>query len=373
MTMKKYSVFLWEPYVCAHMLPWVYGIVKDERVKAVYYIAPCTVIDYRKSMGWSDEDLPKDDGVNYIIDPDDVRLKAIYETDTENAIHIYHGLAVNHIEGHYFKFGLKYNVKRSICYEGPKTLFHPLWQHYLNFYLRKYKYVKYIDNVFAIGDASEKYYKSISKKWNVYPFMYATKAPATISVQRKETFMNVCYVGTLSDLKNVSYMIDELSSLPKSSYHLDIYGDGEERGKIEKQIDALGLSDVVSIKGYQKLEVIYDVLPQYDVLCLPSKLDGWGAVVNEAVMRGVYALCSDQCGAAQMLKNHLLGKSFELKSGALAKEFSYVLDHLASIREQTQQRIEWCKRITGDVIGRYILDKILLGNNSRNLYDEPNR
>ncbi len=368
----EYTVFLWEPYICAHLLPWVHGLVKDKRVKAVYYIAPCAVIAYRKEMGWSENDIPKNDGVNYIIAPDDKKLKEIYETDTDTAIHIYHGLAVNKIEGHYFKFGLKYKINRSICYEGPKTLFHPLWQHYLNFYLRKYMYVKYINNVFAIGEQSEKYYRSLSKKWNVYPFMYATETPNNLIIPNKPIFMNVCYVGTLSDLKNVSYLINELYMLPKSSFHLDIYGDGEKRAEIEEQISSLGLSDYVSIKGYQKLNVIYDVLPQYDVLCLPSKLDGWGAVINEAVMRGVYALCSDQCGAASMLKNRLLGSSFKLKQGALAKEFIYVLSNLSFIRSQAQQRVEWCKRITGDVIGKYILDKILLGNNSRNLYDAPN-
>ena len=78
-----YTIFLWEPYICAHILPWAHGLVKDKRVKAVYYIAPCAVIAYRKEMGWSENDIPKNDGVNYIIAPDDKKFKEIYETDTD--------------------------------------------------------------------------------------------------------------------------------------------------------------------------------------------------------------------------------------------------------------------------------------------------
>ena len=78
----EYTVFLWEPYICAHLLPWVHGLVKDKRVKAVYYIAPCAVIAYRKEMGWSENDIPKNDGVNYIIAPDDKNIKDIDEKES---------------------------------------------------------------------------------------------------------------------------------------------------------------------------------------------------------------------------------------------------------------------------------------------------
>ncbi len=38
--------------------------------------------------------------------------------DTDTAIHIYHGLAVNKIEGHYFKFGWKLNYNPSEKFDG---------------------------------------------------------------------------------------------------------------------------------------------------------------------------------------------------------------------------------------------------------------
>ena len=39
-----------------------------------------------------------------------------------------------------------------------------------------------------------------------------------------------------------------------------------------------------------------------DCLVLPSRFDGWGAVVSESLMAGVPAICSDACGASVVVR-----------------------------------------------------------------------
>ena len=43
---------------------------------------------------------------------------------------------------------------------------------------------------------------------------------------------------------------------------------------------------------------------------LPSRYDGWGVVVNEALMAGVPVMCSDQVGASAVIEKWQCGTIF---------------------------------------------------------------
>jgi glycosyltransferase involved in cell wall biosynthesis len=47
-----------------------------------------------------------------------------------------------------------------------------------------------------------------------------------------------------------------------------------------------------------------------DVLVLPSRWDGWGMVVNEALTAGVPVIVSDRCGAADLIQHGVNGFVF---------------------------------------------------------------
>src|SRR5262249_31588999 len=44
------------------------------------------------------------------------------------------------------------------------------------------------------------------------------------------------------------------------------------------------------------------LLKDVDCLVLPSDHEGWGAVVSEALLSGVPAVCSDRCGVAEVVR-----------------------------------------------------------------------
>ncbi len=51
-----------------------------------------------------------------------------------------------------------------------------------------------------------------------------------------------------------------------------------------------------------------------DLLILPSIFDGWGAVVNEALGRGMRVLCSNGCGSSVLLDGEQRGSVFNLEA-----------------------------------------------------------
>ena len=52
-------------------------------------------------------------------------------------------------------------------------------------------------------------------------------------------------------------------------------------------------------------------MSNYDILVLPSRFDGWGVVVNEAIIARIPVLCSSNVGASGMIKLYECGLIFE--------------------------------------------------------------
>ena len=55
---------------------------------------------------------------------------------------------------------------------------------------------------------------------------------------------------------------------------------------------------------------IPEVICESDCLVLPSRYDGWGAVISEALMVGTPVICSDNCGAANVVTASNVGSVF---------------------------------------------------------------
>ncbi|MDF0733874.1 glycosyltransferase [Pseudomonas entomophila] len=100
-------------------------------------------------------------------------------------------------------------------------------------------------------------------------------------------------VGRLVEGKGFEMLIEAFVELHarQPDAHLVIIGDGELKASLTSRVEALGLDDCVSLCGYrQDLSQLYRAL---DWLLVPSRSEGLGLVVQEAVLADVPVLCSD--------------------------------------------------------------------------------
>src|SRR5262249_25009366 len=65
-----------------------------------------------------------------------------------------------------------------------------------------------------------------------------------------------------------------------------IYGDGPEHGDVLRQIVSYGLEDVVEAPGFVEQEQVEEALRRALCLVLPSRREGYGLIVVEAIARG---------------------------------------------------------------------------------------
>ncbi|BBH43996.1 glycosyltransferase [Pseudomonas sp. KU43P] len=100
-------------------------------------------------------------------------------------------------------------------------------------------------------------------------------------------------VGRLVESKGFEMLIEAFAkgSALQPDMHLAIIGDGPLRAALQVRIDALGLRDRVHLCGYR--DDLRQLYCAFDWLLVPSRAEGLGLVVQEAVMADVPVICSD--------------------------------------------------------------------------------
>ncbi|MGJ7551964.1 glycosyltransferase [Pseudomonas alloputida] len=100
-------------------------------------------------------------------------------------------------------------------------------------------------------------------------------------------------VGRLVESKGFEMLIEAFASAVEHQpgIRLAIVGDGPLRASLQARIDARGLAGSVHLCGHHdELQQLYRA---FDWLLVPSRAEGLGLVVQEAVMADVPVVCSD--------------------------------------------------------------------------------
>lgn len=114
--------------------------------------------------------------------------------------------------------------------------------------------------------------------------------------------VNILFSGQLIARKGCDILLEAFSKVsPRHPQaRLTLLGGGPERSKLEGMIpDAL--RDRVVFLGHRQPFELPDIFASAHVFCLPSRYDGWGVVINEAIGAGLPIVVSDSVGAGRDL------------------------------------------------------------------------
>lgn len=115
-------------------------------------------------------------------------------------------------------------------------------------------------------------------------------------------------MGRLHPQKGFDLLIEAFARLAPRfpDWRLDIYGDGEDRTRLERQIAALGLEHRAALPGWTDRPA--DVYRAADVFVLSSRYEGYGNVLAEAMAAGV-AVVSFDCdsGPRELIRQEVDG------------------------------------------------------------------
>ena len=145
-------------------------------------------------------------------------------------------------------------------------------------------------------------------------------AAKTIEIEyAAELFFKYCIaVGRLVKLKQFDKLIDTYctSDLPKRGIHLVILGKGEEKERLEKQIDGLQMSKFIHLLGFKNN--VFSYVTNAKFLVLTSKYEGFSMVILEALFAGTPVVSFDcETGPGELVQNEhngLLVKNQDFKA-----------------------------------------------------------
>ena len=130
----------------------------------------------------------------------------------------------------------------------------------------------------------------------------------------EKTVPTIIAVGRLSYQKGFDLLLDAFSQVQKSvESRLIIFGEGELRESLEKQIDELGISDKVSLPGYS--DNIIAEMKAADLYVLSSRFEGSPNAIVEAMSVGTQVVAFD-CphGAREILQDGNVAPLVEYKN-----------------------------------------------------------
>ncbi|MGI9526116.1 MAG: glycosyltransferase [Weeksellaceae bacterium] len=146
-------------------------------------------------------------------------------------------------------------------------------------------------------------------------------------------------VSRLTAIKNIPGIIKAFSDLVKEGYDLyyHIYGEGEERSKIEGIIENLQLKNRIILHGFEANPI--QKLQAADIFILNSYTEGFSNALCEAMYTKTISISTDSGSATEMIEHGQSGFIIPVDdSESLSKQIEFILNLDATSREQIQEK-----------------------------------
>lgn len=348
-------IVFWQEPLSPHQSPWIRALADkfDGRVIGVFQ---AELSQERIALGWKPPDYGK---TGILIAPALATANRLLDEDPEGTVHVFSSMVSNPLIHSYFKRALGTRARVGVLSEGRDWRSWMGGLRMIHALFNEHSYRKSVDFVLTIGTVGEEWYRRCGyDSAKIFPFCYVVETPSSESrpVIAKAS-VQVVAIGQLILRKRFDLLLKALATQRESQWTLKIIGHGPLRESLESMADNLGIKERVTFTGaLDNLEVRTE-LARTNIFVLPSRWDGWGAVVNEALMGGVPVLCSDFCGAADLIQSGFNGDLFRCDSlesliPALNKWISK-----GQLSDIARNKIRnWSRCIEGESVAQYFIE-----------------
>lgn len=128
--------------------------------------------------------------------------------------------------------------------------------------------------------------------------------PLSFRSERKSTTANkeIIAVGSFTPAKGMDQLVEAFGRIAHrhADWHLSLYGQGQDYGLLQELIEKYGIRKQVSVnEPYQR---IGEKLVEAGIYAFPSRSDGFGLVITEAMECGLPCVAMDcECGPREIV------------------------------------------------------------------------
>lgn len=352
------QLVLWCEQVNLHYAAWLRALARLNMF-SVRVIAGTLITPERKQLGWQTSQVaPAEVVIARTVGCIDDALSAC----DANAVHIVEGIRGSSIARNVLKRLIASKGRIGVISEGCDTrgllgiVRRCLYKGHI------WRMRERIDFVLGMGECGVKWYSSCGVPLNrVFPFMYTAETPSESTranvTHARSDMVRVVYLGQCIKRKGIRDLLDAVAELGNEKVSLSVIGDGDLRASLEEHVSRRPiLRGRVSFTGVLPYHEAVESISDFDLLVLPSHFDGWGVVVNEALMQGVPVVCSDMCGSKDLLAEAWRGGVF--RSGcarSLTRELNLRVQSGPIPDQQREKLRTWSRRLYGERIAEYFV------------------
>lgn len=305
----------------------------------------------RVAHGWPVPDLGN---AELFTRPSPAQIGRILD-ETADAVHLFSGINVFPM----VQLALEAAIlrkRRIIVYsepyrlQGPKGLLR-----FLQARFRIFRYASGIDAFLPTGDLGYRCFRRLGvPESKLFPWAYFTESSGGGPMpEAANPFPSLLFVGSIDRRKNVLGLVAAFREAKVAGARLDLAG----TGPLADSLQAMIANDPdISYLGTVPYDRIPGLMRRHDILVLPSRFDGWGAVVNEALQNGLRCVVGDQCGSAvlaRIAENGCVYRSMRHRELVSALRAQMEAGPVAP--EERQARCAWAERsISGHAAAAYL-------------------
>ena len=362
------SVWIWQQMVTPHLAALAAALA--ERGFKVNFIANENLSKKRIQQGWEMPELGK---VKLLLAPNKDTVIRYASNAPQDSIHLCQGLRGNGLVSYaqrvIRKRGLRHwAMMETVDDSGWNGFFKKIFYRILFLYWHSH-----LSGVLAVGQNTLDWVVARGVERSlVYPFSYFLKEPTinnllNVSIKKnKKPSFRFIFVGQLINRKKVDLLIKAIAALKLEKIEFWIIGGGPEEKRLRSLANIL-LPKKVFWLGVIPIKKIPAVIHQADCLVLPSRFDGWGAVVQEALMVGTPAVCSDKCGSSVIVEASKVGSVFSTNNQqALISSLSNQYEKGLVSSKQRQKIIKWSRCLGASSGAKYLESVLNLKNDKLN-------
>jgi glycosyltransferase involved in cell wall biosynthesis len=354
--MEHERVIFWQDMPSIHQSAHIKALAKLLPEREIVLVCQKPVTQDRRALGWQEPDFGR---AKLLIAPDGSITDGLIAKDPTSIVHIISGSPASRAPRKVFQrcagtdalIGIQSETRDWRGWKGKLR--------FLDSYLNERGMRRRVDFVLAIGQLGVRWFHKCGYKGDkIFQYSYFTEKQADLPIAGlvRSNPILISFVGQCIPRKGIDVLIKALSYYAADDWTLQVVGDGPKREKLQLVCQQLGLQNRVVFLGAKANAEAINIIAQSDLCVLPSNHDGWGCVVNEALMSGVPVICSDCCGAADLVINSDRGDVFKAGSvDDLAERLKRWLKKGPLSCSERERIRAWSKCIEGGSAARYLL------------------
>ena len=355
--MDNLKIFIWNPSI-EHLQYYLWLALRSLVEEPVTFVLGSSENKIRRAQDWKQVDLQELDPI--LIPPQELLSTGIeLLRQNSDAIHIFQ--AFRGAEGYnYFPLilfalsrGMKVVVLDEAYTTSPvgyfrdenplkahlKTWVRPRLRRFIGVAINRFPNKPCIMPLSII--AKQQFIDAGFTPKTLFPFGYfVPKQQCSCDSHISSNTLRLIFVGALIYRKGYDILVEAVRELCEQGFRitLDIYGSGDSQ-KVNSS------NPTIRYKGTLPFDQIQGAIVEHDILVLPSRHDGWGVVVNEALLQGVPVIVSNRVGAKQLIEASGAGLIFESENvHDLAEKIKMIInkpEFLDELKSKASEINQW--------------------------------